>query len=107
VNESNVGIVRRVTQALSVAFGECVRILRQQQGWTQVTFSERCGFYQTYLSRIETGQANPTLNAMEVIATGLGLTVFELFDQVHQRQTPQVTATKPPDDTVPSQPESA
>jgi len=44
---------------------------------------------------------------MEVIATGLGLTVFELFDQVRQRQMPQVTATKPPDDTVLSQSESA
>jgi len=31
---------------------------------TQVEFSEKCGFYQTYLSRIENGQANPTLNAL-------------------------------------------
>jgi transcriptional regulator with XRE-family HTH domain len=51
---------------------------------TQVVFSEKCGFYQTYLSRIENGQANPTLNAMEVIAVGLGLTVFELFERVRQ-----------------------
>jgi len=71
-----------VNQSLSVTFGQCVRALRQEQGWTQVTFSERCGFYQTYLSRIESGQANPTLNAMEVIATGFGLTIFQLFDRV-------------------------
>lgn len=45
-------------------------------------FGERCGFYQTYLSRLERGQANPTLNAMEVIANGLGLTVFELWREV-------------------------
>lgn len=49
-----------------------------------MVFSEKCGFYQTYLSRIENGQANPTLNAMEVIAVGLGLTVFELFERVQQ-----------------------
>jgi transcriptional regulator with XRE-family HTH domain len=49
-----------------------------------VVFSEKCGFYQTYLSRIENGQANPTLNAMEVIAVALGLTVFELFERVQQ-----------------------
>ena len=47
---------------------------------SQVEFSEKCGFYQTYLSRIETGKANPTLNAIEVIANGLGMTVFELFE---------------------------
>lgn len=74
-----------MNQSLSVTFGQCVRALRLAQGWTQVTFSERCGFYQTYMSRIESGQANPTLNAMEVIATGLGLTIFQMFDFVRLR----------------------
>lgn len=69
---------------LQNSFGLCVRTLRQTQGLTQVEFSEKCGFYQTYLSRIENGQANPTLNAMEVIAVALGLTVFELFEHVHE-----------------------
>jgi transcriptional regulator with XRE-family HTH domain len=63
-----------------------VRELRLQKGMSQVEFGERCGFYQTYLSRIERGQANPTLNAIEVIANGLGLTVFELFDMVKSRR---------------------
>jgi transcriptional regulator with XRE-family HTH domain len=60
-------------------------MLRQAQGLTQVEFSEKCGFYQTYLSRIENGQANPTLNAMEVVAVALGLSVFELFECVQQQ----------------------
>jgi transcriptional regulator with XRE-family HTH domain len=62
-----------------------IRDLRLQTGLSQVEFGERCGFYQTYLSRIENGRANPTLNAIEVIANTLGLTVFELFDQVRER----------------------
>ena len=49
---------------------------------SQTEFGERCGFYQTYLSRIENGRANPSLNAMEVIANALGLTIFDLFDKV-------------------------
>ena len=53
-----------------------------EAGLSQVEFGEKCGFYQTYLSRVENGHANPTLNAMEVIANALGLTVFELFDKV-------------------------
>jgi transcriptional regulator with XRE-family HTH domain len=73
-----------VKPSLQQSFGLCVRALRQEQGLTQVVFSEKCGFYQTYLSRIENGQANPTLNAMEVIAVALGLTVFELFERVQQ-----------------------
>ncbi len=68
-------------------FGTCVRSLRQQMGLSQVEFAERCGFYQTYLSRIENGKANPTLNAVEVIANALDLTVFDLFDRVKQTES--------------------
>lgn len=59
-----------------------MRTLRVEAGMSQVVFGEKCGFYQTYLSRIENGHANPSLNAMEVMAGALGLTVFELFDKV-------------------------
>lgn len=59
-----------------------VRRLRQEAGMSQVVFSEHCGFYQTYLSRLERGQANPTLNALEVIASALKLSIFEFFEQV-------------------------
>jgi transcriptional regulator with XRE-family HTH domain len=71
-----------VKPSLSQQFGECVRTLRTEAGLSQVEFGERCGFYQTYLSRIENGHANPTLNAIEVIANALGMTVFDLFDQI-------------------------
>lgn len=71
---------------LSQQFGLCVRSLRLQAKLSQAEFGEKCGFYQTYLSRIENGNANPSLNAMEVIANALGMTVFELFEKV--RKTP-------------------
>jgi len=100
-----------VNQTLNLTFGQCVRALRQEKGLTQVVFSERCGFYQTYLSRIENGQANPTLNAIEVIATGLGLTIFELFERVRQRLEPAAvvadTASTGADPTASEPAESA
>lgn len=71
-------------ETLSQRFGRCVRQLRTEAGLSQVEFSELCGFYQTYLSRIENGRANPTLNAMEVIANGLGLTIYELWVSVER-----------------------
>lgn len=82
VIESITRIFLRVKRTLAQRFGKCVRELRLEQGMSQVEFGERCGFYQTYLSRIETGRANPTLNAIEVIANALGLSVFELFDRI-------------------------
>lgn len=63
---------------------------------SQAVFGEKCGFYQTYLSRIETGRANPTLNAIEVIANTLGMSVFELFDRVKEmRRQGEVFAKSP------------
>lgn len=75
-------------ETLSQRFGRCVRQLRTEAGLSQVEFGEKCGFYQTYLSRIENGRANPTLNAMEVIANALGLTIYELWDRVRGLQRP-------------------
>lgn len=69
---------------LARRLGTCVRELRVGAGLTQVEFAERCGFYQTYLSRVETGRANPSLNALEVLANGLGMSVFDLFEQVRK-----------------------
>ena len=73
--------------------GACIRSLRLDTGLSQVEFGERCGFYQTYLSRVENGQANPTINALEVIANTLGLTVFELFEKVRE-QVPAPRSSK-------------
>ncbi|HWT19439.1 MAG TPA: helix-turn-helix transcriptional regulator [Variovorax sp.] len=71
-------------KTLAQKFGECVREMRLEMGLSQVEFGERCGFYQTYLSRIENGYANPSLNAMEVIANALGVTLFDLFEKIRK-----------------------
>lgn len=72
--------------ALAKQLGQCIRDLRMGRGLSQVEFGEQCGFYQTYLSRIENGQANPTVNALEVIAQAFDLTVFDLFDRVREME---------------------
>lgn len=74
-----------VKKSLALRVGATVRRLRVEKGLSQVVFSERCGFYQTYLSRLERGQANPTLNALEVIALAFNLSIFEFFEQVRKQ----------------------
>jgi ribosome-binding protein aMBF1 (putative translation factor) len=64
---------------LGLAFGQVVRELRLDAGFTQEEFADRCGFFRTYLSRIETGKANPTLSAIEVLASALGVAVSEML----------------------------
>lgn len=71
-----------MAKSLAHHLGIVIRELRKEAGLSQVVFGEKCGFYQTYLSRIENGSANPTLNAIEVIAKGLGITIFDLLELV-------------------------
>ncbi len=70
--------------SLSQRFGIRVRELRLAAGYTQEAFADRCGFFRTYLSRVETGRANPTLNAIAVIADTLDVSVTELFRQAEK-----------------------
>ena len=67
---------------ISLLFGQRVRSLRSDAGYTQEAFADKCGFARTYMSRIETGGANPSLVALNVISSALGLSLSELFDQL-------------------------
>ena len=52
---------RRVRERVQVSFGSRVRQLRLAAELTQEDLAHRCGLFRTYMSRIETGNANPTL----------------------------------------------
>lgn len=64
---------------LRVLFGQRVRELRIALGMKQDEFAERCGFARSYMSRIETGAANPSIDAIQVLAIALKVRPSELF----------------------------
>lgn len=47
---------------------------------SQEAFADQCGFARSYMSRIERGRANPSLDAIETLAGGLKVPVRDLFD---------------------------
>jgi len=53
--------------------GEKVRALRKSSGLSQEVLAERCGIFRTYLSRIESGAANPSLVVLVTLANSLGV----------------------------------
>lgn len=55
--------------------------LRQAACMSQEAFADKCGFVRSYMSRIERGQANPSLDAVETLAGALGVTVVSLFEE--------------------------
>lgn len=69
-------------------FGLKIKNLRSASGLSQEAFADKCGFARTYMSRIETGIANPSLDAIETLATALGQTPEELFTGLYSASTP-------------------
>jgi transcriptional regulator with XRE-family HTH domain len=67
-----------VAASLRKRFGQRVRELRNALGESQEAFADRCGFARTYMSRIERGGANPSLDAIETLATALKVNVADL-----------------------------
>lgn len=61
-------------------FGIRVRALRLAAKMSQEAFADKCGFARSYMSRIERGAGNPSLDAIETIAGGLRVPVKDLFD---------------------------
>jgi transcriptional regulator with XRE-family HTH domain len=68
-----------VRPTISQAFGKRVRALRVEAGLSQEKLAEKAGMHPTYLSDIERGQRNPTLEVISRLAKALGVRIRELF----------------------------
>lgn len=65
---------------ITALFGQRIKALRLQAGLSQEAFADKCGLDRTYISGIERGVRNPTLEVIVVIAGGLGIELVTLFD---------------------------
>jgi transcriptional regulator with XRE-family HTH domain len=62
-----------------VAFGLRLRALRTDRGWSQEEFAHRAELDRTYVSGVERGVRNPTLDVITRLAQTLDVEVAELF----------------------------
>lgn len=60
---------------LNVQIGQLLKDLRDERGWSLREFGLIVGMNKTYLGDIELGKRNPTINSLEKIVAGYGLTV--------------------------------
>lgn len=56
-----------------------IQLLCREQGINLVQLAEKVGITQANISRIITGKGNPTVETLEKIASGLNVTIQELF----------------------------
>lgn len=68
--------------------GKRLRRLRDGRGWTLDELAERTGLSKPYLSRLETGERQPSIAALLSVAQTYGVTVASLFQE--DEQAPQV-----------------
>ena len=71
------GVAGRAARA---AFGRRVRDLRQARGLSQEKLAELADLHRTYVSSLERGQRNVSLENIHSLARGLGVRPQDLFD---------------------------
>jgi transcriptional regulator with XRE-family HTH domain len=60
-------------------FGKNVRLARDKKGWSQDQLSEKSGLHRTYISGIECGIRNPTIEIVQQLAIALEIELSDLF----------------------------
>lgn len=63
-------------------FGQAIRGLRQEKNISQEAFADMCDLHRTYISDVELGKRNVSLENIEKMANALGITLPELFERV-------------------------
>lgn len=64
-------------------FGRRIRELRRQTGLSQEKFALQIGLDRTYIASIENGKRNVSLENIQRLAKGFGITISELFEGVN------------------------
>ena len=64
------------------SFGSTIRKLRISKGVSQETFADLCNLHRTYISDIELGKRNVSLENIERIAIALQVPITKLFEEV-------------------------
>ena len=59
--------------------GQLLKDLREDRGWSLRDLGMTVGMNKTYLGDIELGKRNPTVDSLEKIVAGYGLTLKEFF----------------------------
>lgn len=60
--------------------GRKVEKLRRGKGWSQEKLGFESGFHRTYISQVERGITNPTLDSLKRIADTLSVPCWELIE---------------------------
>jgi transcriptional regulator with XRE-family HTH domain len=70
---------RRTAPTTEELFGNALRQLRKERGFSQETLAFESGYHPTYIGQLERGSKNPSLRAMVSLASVLNVLPSELL----------------------------
>lgn len=66
-------------QEIRLRFGKAIRRRRRDLDMTQEKLAELAELHRTYISNLERGEANPTLDIINRLAKALDISIAQLF----------------------------
>lgn len=67
-------------------YGQVIRSLRQSRNISQEKLGDLCGLHRTYISDIELGKRNVSLENIERMATALNVRISDIFMEVEKHE---------------------
>ena len=68
------------------AFGQTIRKIRLSKSVSQEAFADMCDLHRTYISDVELGKRNVSLENIQKMASALDMTMSELFYEVEKNE---------------------
>jgi len=75
-----------MNRELSSKFGQLIKQIRKEKEISQEELGFRSNVHRTYIGMIERGEKNITLENIEKIAKGLGVSMKLIFEQLEKMQ---------------------
>lgn len=66
-------------------FGKAIRKLRIEKGISQEAFANMCDLHRTYISDVELGKRNVSLENIQKMAVALNMSISDVFLEVDKK----------------------
>ena len=73
-------------ESLKTSLGRAIKRRRRGVGLSQAQLAQRAGLHRTYVSDLERGARNPSIESIEKLAHALHLSVLNLFEAANGKQ---------------------
>ena len=74
-------------EKIRVAYGKAIRSIRQNKKISQEEVADLCGLHRTYISDVELGKRNVSLENIDKIAHALQMKKSDVFIEVEQYES--------------------